>query len=352
MFDAPPEITSPLIYTGPGAAPLLEAAQAWDALTAELTAAANGWAATVAGIPWSGPSSVAMRATASVYHAWLTTTAAHAQQTAMAARSAAAAYQAARALTVPPTAVLANRTQLAALVATNLLGQNTALIAANEAQYGEMWAQDTAAMIGYHAQAQTATSALPTFTVPAGWNPFAPGSQNDTTGLNGFLNSIFGTNNAFSQMLNSGAVNSLFSSGFWYSLPESSIQDVTSFGFLTAFLQQAATNQDLINRFAPRIVEPPLPTPPVTASVSAVGGGGARIGALSVPPSWAQQAPRWGPASTATAAGPLAAIEAEAPEMLPLPLSNMASLSSAERAKRQPRYGDTPTVMPKNPYGG
>ena len=37
--------------------------------------------------------------------------------------------------------VFANRAQLAALVATNILGQNTPAIAANEAMYGEFWAQ-------------------------------------------------------------------------------------------------------------------------------------------------------------------------------------------------------------------
>ncbi len=50
---------------------------------------------------------------------------------------------------MPPPVITANRTQLAVLVATNLLGQNTPAIAANEAAYGEMWAQDAAAMYGY-----------------------------------------------------------------------------------------------------------------------------------------------------------------------------------------------------------
>ena len=40
----------------------------------------------------------------------------------------------------------ANRAQLAALVATNILGKNTPAIAANETMYGEFWAQDAAAM--------------------------------------------------------------------------------------------------------------------------------------------------------------------------------------------------------------
>ena len=55
-------------------------------------------------------------------------------------------------MTVPPPVIAANRTQLASLTATNIFGQNTPAIAANEAQYGEMWAQDAAAMYGYAAQ--------------------------------------------------------------------------------------------------------------------------------------------------------------------------------------------------------
>ncbi|WP_151064834.1 PPE domain-containing protein, partial [Mycobacterium tuberculosis] len=45
-------------------------------------------------------------------------------------------------------------------IATNLLGQNTPAIAVNEAEYGEMWAQDAAAMFGYAAATATATEAL------------------------------------------------------------------------------------------------------------------------------------------------------------------------------------------------
>ena len=39
------------------------------------------------------------------------------------------------------------------LIATNLLGMNTPAIMATEAQYEEMWAQDVAAMLGYHHRA-------------------------------------------------------------------------------------------------------------------------------------------------------------------------------------------------------
>jgi PPE-repeat protein len=60
-------------------------------------------------------------------------------------------------LTVPPPAVAANRVLLATLVATNFFGQNTPAIAATEAQYMEMWAQDAAAMYSYASSSAQAT---------------------------------------------------------------------------------------------------------------------------------------------------------------------------------------------------
>ncbi|OOK82585.1 PPE family protein [Mycobacterium kansasii] len=50
---------------------------------------------------------------------------------------------------------------MASLVATNLLGQNTPAIAATEALYGQMWAQDAAAMYGYAASSAAASQLAP-----------------------------------------------------------------------------------------------------------------------------------------------------------------------------------------------
>ena len=68
------------------------------------------------------------------------------EEAAAKASASAAAYEVAFTASIPPPVVFANRAQLAALVATNILGQNTPAIAANEAMYGEFWAQDAAAM--------------------------------------------------------------------------------------------------------------------------------------------------------------------------------------------------------------
>lgn len=164
----PPEINSGRIYAGPGAGPMLAAAAGWDGLAAEMSTAATGYGSVItelAGSPWVGPASQSMVAAAAPYVAWMTATAEQAEQAAMQARAAAAAYDAAFAMTVPPPVVAANRALLATLIATNFFGQNTPAIAATEAHYAEMWAQDAVAMYGYAASSATALQLSP-FTAP------------------------------------------------------------------------------------------------------------------------------------------------------------------------------------------
>jgi PPE-repeat protein len=96
----------------------------------------------------------------------MSATASQAVEAATQAKAAVAAYEAAFAMTVPPTVVAANRALLLMLTATNFFGQNTPAIMATEAEYVEMWAQDAAAMYGY-AGASSAASTLTPFTAPA-----------------------------------------------------------------------------------------------------------------------------------------------------------------------------------------
>ncbi|MDV3301819.1 PPE domain-containing protein [Mycobacterium avium] len=175
----PPEVNSGRIYAGPGSGPMLAAAEAWQTLAAELHSASSSYASVVSGLtagPWLGPSSAIMAEAADSYVAWMRSIATQAEQTSSQARTAAAAYETAFAATVPPPVVAANRSQLAALVATNLLGQNTPVIAATEAQYSEMWAQDAVAMYAYADSAAAATQLT----------PFSPSQRNTTS--NGHAN--------------------------------------------------------------------------------------------------------------------------------------------------------------------
>nr|WP_232069222.1 PPE family protein [Mycobacterium saskatchewanense] len=164
----PPEINSGRMYAGAGAGPMVAAAAAWDGLAAELSSVANSYRGVISeltGGPWVGPSSMTMAAAVAPYMAWVNTTAVQAELTASQLGSAVAAYEAAFAATVPPPEIEVNRALLAALIATNILGQNTPAIAATEAQYAEMWAQDAMAMYGY-AGASAAATKLTAFTAP------------------------------------------------------------------------------------------------------------------------------------------------------------------------------------------
>ena len=165
----PPEVNSGRMYVGPGPATLLAAAAGWDALAAELHSAADAYQAVVTGLtdePWTGQSSMSMVAAVAPYLRWMRTAAGQCEEAATRAIAAATAYETAFAMTVPPAAILANRVRLATLIATNSLGQNTPAIAATEAKYSEMWAQDATVMYNY-AASSSAASAFKVFTSPA-----------------------------------------------------------------------------------------------------------------------------------------------------------------------------------------
>lgn len=156
------------MYSGPGSGPMLAAAAAWDRLATDLHTAAAAYQSVISDLTsgsWRGPASMSMAASAATYVSWLTTTALQAEQAATQARAAASAHETAFAMTVPPPVIAANRSLLMSLVATNVLGQNTPAIAATDLHYGEMWAQDAAAMYGY-ADASAAASKVTPFTSP------------------------------------------------------------------------------------------------------------------------------------------------------------------------------------------
>jgi PPE-repeat protein len=322
----PPEINSARMYSGPGSASMMAAASAWNTTAAEMRATAASYGSVVSGLAgesWFGPSSVLMTAAVAPYIEWLSTTATQAEQAGMQANAAAAAYESALAMTVPPAVVTANRVQLSNLVSTNLFGQNTAAIAATEAQYAEMWAQDAAAMNGY-ASASSAATQLTPFTSPqsatttdgvanqanavtqatntstaAAQSPLsnvfsqlerivAPGSNQDTTGLSGILNDLSGSNGALLGSSVSNASIANFTNAFTTSgliNPTSMIDSATAFSFLYAPADSAASAAA-------------ADAPNVAAALGPAGSGGlpglaaaemARanlVGSLSVPPAW------------------------------------------------------------------
>jgi PPE-repeat protein len=345
----PPEVNSGLMYSGPGPGPMLAAASAWHGLGAELRVTALGYGSVLAELSgrWYGPSSAAMATTALSYVAWLNTAAAQAELTATRAEAAAAAHEAAFAATVPPTVVAANRARLMVLIATNLLGQNTPAIAATEAEYAEMWAQDAAAMYGYAAASAVATELTPfdppasaTNPAAADWNPFAPGSSRDTTGLNGWLNALFGTDTAFGQMVNSNILNTIFMPAPY--MPAKYLGNAIKLASVNqksaaAAPAAAATAAGALGSVAP-----------VGNSVAAATGQGARIGSLSVPPSWAPATPQPGPSAPPEA--PVTAPSAQGESPPPIPAAGRVGAQSEGRAR--PQYGFRVTFVARPPAAG
>jgi PPE-repeat protein len=370
----PPEINSGRMYTGPGAGPMLAAAAAWDDLATELSSTAASYASTVSSLTggtWQGPSSESMATAAATYVEWMNTTAAQAEVTGSQAKAAVAAYEAAFAATVPPPVIEANRALLMMLIATNILGQNTPAIAATEAHYMEMWAQDAGAMYGYAGSAGSA-SVLTAFTEPpqttnpagtaqqsaAAAQAGTSGASNIGTELTQFINSL----PTALQNLANGLVQSPTTSGnllsglslpqlFSATLPPGLSTDLTNFntifstiasgpyslqgltsipgGPFLSFGQAYAWGQNgqgatsflagakpITGALAPLASE--LGTPHLSAAFGAGPASGsmgraALVGSMSVPQGWTQAAPEMG-FRTLAAALPTNLAEAAVPE--------------------------------------
>jgi PPE-repeat protein len=159
----PPEVTSAQMYTGAGSGPMAAAAASWAGLGDELGSAADSFSSVTSGLaggPWQGPAAAAMAAVATQYAQWLNASAAQAAGVASHANATAAIFEAAKAAIAHPAAVSANRMQLLSLVRSNLFGFNAPAIAAAEVAYESMWAQNVAALSGYHGAASAVAAQL------------------------------------------------------------------------------------------------------------------------------------------------------------------------------------------------
>jgi PPE-repeat protein len=238
----PPEINSARMYSGPGSGAMMAAAAAWDVLANGLESASRGYSSVIArlqGEGWSGGASEAMSGAVAPYVTWLSTAGAKAEEAAGQARAAAAAYEAAFAATVPPPLVTANRTQLAALVATNTFGQNTALIAATEAQYEQMWAQDSAAMYNYAASSSAATTltqfSQPPQTTNAAAQPAQAAAVAQATGTSAAGNAQTTLSQLMSSLPQQLQVLSTVGTSSAASMPSAQLGSVIPESLLTAF---------------------------------------------------------------------------------------------------------------------
>jgi PPE-repeat protein len=396
----PPEVNSGLMYAGPGSGPIIAAAASWDSLATEVSSAAGDYRSVISGLtsgPWQGPASASMAAAAAPYVSWMNATAAQAEQAADQAKAAASAYEAAFTATVAPPVIAANRTLLAALVASNVLGQNTPAIATTEAHYAEMWAQDAAAMYAY-AGSSAAASTLTPFAAPpattvgqaAGTGTSAPlsqlvtsvpaalqglaspatstsagsglqglldllsGNSSSTTGFSGLFNELFSSNGLG---LNANIWNTIFSSGFY--TPANTLGAFTGlFGGADASGAAAGAGEAAA---AAEGIGGAVAAPAAGLSelgdlggrVSAAMGRGMAIGALAVPPNWPTVAPTVSPLSGLSGA----ALGGMPPAPPPAVAAGIPGFPAANAAGNRfgaatPRYGVRPTVMAHPPAAG
>ncbi len=370
----PPEVNSARMYTGPGAAPMMAAAAAWNGLGAELSTTAASYEsviATLTGEEWLGPASASMAAAAAPYVAWLNSTAAALEHAAIQAMASAAAYETAFAMTVPPPVIAANRATLAALVATNVLGQNTAAIAATEAHYGQMWAQDAVAMYGYAASSATAGVLRPLSAPPAAANPAGQAAQgaavaqaassSGQAGLSQLVSNLPGAVQGLASPLAGSdvltdAINSTQNIGLWNAIQTygSSITNVGAwnmFAGITAAAGLSSAHAAEVAATAPLAAGLVSSTTPVAtggfagAPVLAGAGQAASVGGLSVPPSWSAATPA-GTAPAALAGSGWAAPAEEGAAMTAVPAGMPAAAAGrGSFGFGTPRYGVKPTVM-------
>ncbi|WAJ47711.1 PPE family protein [Mycobacterium sp. Aquia_216] len=387
----PPEVNSAKMYAGAGSGSLLAAAAAWNAIAAELRSTATNYESVIKSLVsegWLGPASSKMAAAVQPYIEWLDTTAVQAEQAGAQANAAAAAYEAAFAATVPPPLVAANRTLLANLVATNVIGQNTGAIATTEAQYGEMWAQDASAMTSYSAASRAATEMM-TFSQPqsdtttdgteqqadavnnaqaapaaaAGDSIFTPGSGDDTTGLSGLLNSFSNsTPNLLGAFLNNNSVGGLSNAFTTNGIlnPTTFVDSQVALNSLSAVGASTDGLEDLaagLGSSASLASAVSVPGAAATASV----GQASLVGALSVPPTWAGTGASVSTVAATTqvgagayhsfgAATPMVMEEAGAVGMPGVPLAGIPGAHEDEFA--EPIYGFRPRVIGRPPAAG
>nr|WP_246541085.1 PPE family protein [Mycobacterium spongiae] len=329
------------MYSGPGSGPLMAAATAWDELASELCDAASRCGSVLAeltSLPWSGPASAAMLAAVAPYITWLSDTAEQAEQTGIQARVAAGAYETAFGMTIPPPAIAANRVLLRALIATNLFGQNTPLIAATEAEYLEFWAIDATAMYAYASSSATA-SALSPFGLPPNTADTGRTGQAATVAKargpsGGHPKPILPTND-WNTLVNTWGL-TYFGAG------------IVQLGFL--FAQQVITDDGAAAAAAALGISPIQEVARVApAPVSALIGQGDRLGMLAVPRSWTTSAqPLNVVAHEGMSRGIVTAAHPDAPTAV---VPNMPDNDRTATFARR-RYGIRHIVMSRPPAAG
>jgi PPE-repeat protein len=373
----PPEINSGLLYSGPGAVPMMAAATAYANLAAEVSATASQWESIISFLTteqWTGGGSAAAATAAQPIVTYLTDTATALEQAATQATASAAAYETAFAATVPPPVIAANRASQLALLPYAVIPVVAAEIAALNAQYDEMWVQDAVAMTAYQAAATAASALTPvtplTTTTDPGVQtlaaadvaaPLADPITNlaaaalpfQSTGLLQSIDGFLGTPSVLNGI--NGAVNT----AAWFVT-----NGITTGVSLGHTLAGAAVPAAAVSDVVPEAGSAGVVEGTVVRSVTPIAGmgyGGAAtgslgqattVGKLSVPATWSAATPVQAELAAATAplegSGWTVATEETGTVMGAPGMPGMVGAAKGAGAFGSgPRYGFKPIVMPK-----
>ncbi|WP_147276837.1 PPE family protein, partial [Tsukamurella tyrosinosolvens] len=147
----PPEVNVGRLMSGAGPAPATAAAAAWASVAASVSARSVFLQSLLPRLAasWQAPETALMTRNVAIYLAHNEALRTQALLASTRHTKQAADYSAALAGMAQLPEIATNHVTHAVLQATNFLGVNTAAIAANEAQYTAMWAQNAAMMLTY-----------------------------------------------------------------------------------------------------------------------------------------------------------------------------------------------------------
>jgi PPE-repeat protein len=398
-FDSlPPDVTSALIYSGPGSTSYTTAASAWNAIAAELQSYAlgiNNVVTELSSEEWQGSSSTALASAVSPFTQWAQKTAIQAEQNGTSASAAAAAYEQVFASVVPPPVIALNRAQLLKATSTNIFGQNNNVISQLEQQYGHYWAQNTSALNTYQTQSTNATKQLVATTdAPKIAADDAQGTQGAASGqsigsgtASQTVNQVTNNANTLTTNATNATATTPVGTELWYLLTGQSILPSNlsaianglspfaglaynteglpyfSVGMGNSGVQIAKSTGAIGGAVAGAAAAAPKGLSGLggmlgggaggAPSVAAGLGNAASIGKLAVPAAWSGALPG---VVHPTSAIPVSAISA-APEAAGGPgnlLGGMplAGMGTGGASGAGPRYGFRPTVMARPPFAG
>ncbi|CUI11022.1 putative PPE family protein PPE19 [Mycobacterium tuberculosis variant bovis BCG] len=264
------------------------------------------------------------------------------------------------------------------------MGQNTPAIAVNEAEYGEMWAQDAAAMFGYAAATATATATLlpfeeaPEMTSAGGLleQAVAVEEASDTAAANQLMNNVPQALQQLAQPTKSiwpfDQLSELWKAISPHLSPLSNIVSMLNnhVSMTNSGVSMASTLSSMLKGFAPAAAQAvetaaqngvrAMSSLGSSLGSSGLGGGvaanlgrAASVGSLSVPPAWAAANQAVTPAARALPLTSLTSAAERGPgQMLGgLPVGQMGARAGGGLSGVL-RVPPRPYVMPHSPAAG